>query len=245
MTDNYDSTSDEIFIELDELGKELDFLIKRDSQEQELFDHAFAWFDIVLEFPDKIESFVTNVLSLRKIVPLLNDEATDRFARGTILVGLVSAYEGLVHDLFNVFCNSSLQIKNAVKNIANLNEKDKCYLGLANNSSAEKLASSLKKKTLHDPAQVVRLSNILFKLPLPVPHEKEIKFYRSLLRARNLYVHDNGLLEGKEFKISLKVLGFSFNYFQALVDSYAHHLMEKANSAADEAKGVANVSAQM
>jgi hypothetical protein len=245
MTEDYDFESDEISLELDELTKELDFMIQSGEKEQELFDHAFAWFDIAFEFPEKLESFKENVLSLRKILPFLNDDATDRFARGTILVGLVSAYEGLVHDLFLVCCNSLPQVKNAVRNIARLNEKDKSYLGLANDSSAEKLASALKKKTLHDPAQVVRLSNILFNLPLPAPHEMEAKFYRSLLSARNIYVHDNGLLDGKEYKVPLEVLNFSFNYFQALVDSYAHHLLEQANRVADEANGVDHISIQV
>lgn len=241
MQENFDTDEDyyreseELMSELDRLEGELHEILRLEEIQSAAYDKAFAWFEVEADFPPIINAYRANVASLGKILPFLSDSKSDRFARGTVLVGLVSAYEALVHDLILLCCKSHALVSKAVENLEKLSPRDKSYLGFKKEPSRNDLIEKLKIKTLHDPAQVAQLCNVLFELPLPSPHEQEVRFYDSLLRARNSYTHVGGYLDGKEFKVTMKVLDFAFRYFHVLVDSYAQHIQDRARSASEEA----------
>ncbi|MFJ4246559.1 hypothetical protein SAMN04488483_0741 [Pseudomonas helmanticensis] len=235
LDEDFDFDSDESMKELDALEAELEELIRLDEIQSEAYEKAFAWFDVLFDFPAKIEIYKSNVASLEKLLSSLDDEPEDRFSRGTLLVGMLSAYEGLVHDLLLLCCQSQVLVSKAIKNLERLGGRDRSYLGLKKNPVGEDLVAKLKAKTLHDPAQVVRMCNVLFELPLPGPHDKEVKFYEALLSARNCYAHVGGYQAGKEYKVSIKTLRFSFGYFHRLVDTYALYVSECAHAASKEA----------
>ncbi|HBP5562195.1 TPA: hypothetical protein L6B75_28395 [Pseudomonas aeruginosa] len=226
---------DESMRELDALDAEIQELLRLEEIQSAAYDKAFAWWDVVGGLPSIFKRYKSNIASLEKMFPLLSDNKEDRFSRGTLLVGLVSAYEGLIHDFLLLCCQSYALATKAASNLNNLEPYDRTYLGLKVDCSRDELIMKLKKKTFHDPMQVTRLCNVLFELPLPGVHDKEVSYYRSLLKARNSYTHNGGYENGKEFRVSMKTLRFSFNYFHMLADSYEQYVAEQAIIAADEA----------
>ncbi|NWC90310.1 hypothetical protein [Pseudomonas reactans] len=226
---------DESMRELDALEAEIQELLRFEEIQSAAYDKAFAWWDVVDGSPSILKRYKSSIVSLEKMFPTLSDSPEDRFSRGTLLVGLVSAYEGLVHDFFLLCCQSYALATKAASNLKNLLPEDKSYLGLKVDCPRDELILKLKKKTFHDPTQVARLCNVLFELPLPKAHEKEVLYYNALLKARNSYTHNGGYEDGKEYKVSMKTLRFSFKYFHMLADSYERHIGERAVTAADEA----------
>lgn len=226
---------DESMRELDALDAEIQEFLRLEEIQSAAFDQAFAWWDVVDGLPSIFERYKSSIASLEKMFPSLSDSPADRFSRGTLLVGLVSAYEGLVHDFLLLCCHSYALATKAASNLKNLEPEDKSYLGLKVDCPRDALILKLKKKTFHDPMQLARLCNVLFELPLPRAHEKEVLYYKALLKARNSYTHNGGYEDGKEFKVSMKTLRISFKYFHKLADSYEWYVGERAFTAADEA----------
>lgn len=226
---------DQSMRELEALDAEFQECLRLEEIQSAAYDTAFAWWAVVGGLPSVFERYKSSIASLEKMLSTLSDSPEDRFSRGTLLVGLVSAYEGLVHDFLLQCCQSYPLATKAILNLENLEHKDKNYLGLKVDCTRDELVLKLKRKTFHDPMQVTRLCNVLFELPLPWAHEKEALYYKTLLKTRNSYTHNGGYEGHKELKVSMKTLRFSFKYFHMLADFYEHYVGERAITAADEA----------
>ncbi|MEL4418981.1 hypothetical protein [Shewanella algae] len=193
-----------------------------------LVDEAFEWWGVFLDLQYLTEQFQNDLRSLKLgvIIPKEQTEKDNSFLYGTLLSGVISLYEGFVHDLLEVCLNKDDFMNNAVANISRLDSKDQGYLKIRKNGSGEELRGKLKKATLHDPIQIARIVNALFKLPFPRPRDE---FIIKVLEIRNAFTHNNGKLNGEKISLSVSDFLFVFHFFDSIVAAYLDKLVKSGN----------------
>jgi hypothetical protein len=79
-----------------------------------------------------LDAFRMNIASLSHGILSFTEKkySNDNFMNGTFLVGIVSAYEGFIHDMFDTLCSEKDSIELALKNVDKLSSADKRYLRL-------------------------------------------------------------------------------------------------------------------
>lgn len=193
-----------------------------------LVNETFEWWVVLLDLQYLTAQFHNNLRSLKlgAIIPKEQTRKDNSFLYGTLLSGVISIYEGFVHDLLDACLNKDEFMNNAIANISALDPKDQGYLKIKQNGSGKDLRIQLKKATLHDPIQIARIVDALFKLPFPKPRDELII---KILKVRNAFTHNNGKINDK--KITLTVHDFLgvFDMFDEIVAAYLDKLVNMGN----------------
>jgi len=191
----------------------------------EKIDKLLEWQDVFCDLESALKVFNSNMRSLSRAISteIQQEKQEGDFLSGTLLVGVVSAYEGFIQSLFKLLCNNSKFMKMAIGNVRNLEKKDLKQLRLSKNKeySEKDLKGKIKKATLHDPLQVSRLSLVFFHLKFPSLNQKNIE---KLLKQRNLFTHHGGTSGGQQEKIDPKYIRDISNNINSLINSYVKNI---------------------
>ncbi|APC14613.1 hypothetical protein BLL42_02260 [Pseudomonas frederiksbergensis] len=228
MNDDSGSRVGELEFDWDENERELEAALRDMDFWGGQVEESGEWVSLLLSMQDKLFQFKDNMESISISFPVMESSAekSSQFLCGVMMVGIVSAYEGFVHDLFSVILDKSSHAELAVSQIEKLNDKDKAYLKLKGCQSYEVLKAALSRATLHDPNQIARLSSVLFNVILPsLPDD----FCAKLLRIRNDYSHNSGYDGHKKHKLSPLMVVDVFNFIMGLVGSYADIILQYAD----------------
>lgn len=182
MDDDLDFDFEEFERECEQHEKEMDTLNAQ-------LDNAFEWMGFLFDLQSSTERFNENMNSLNLGIESQKKESEPNyFLYGTLLIGIISAYEGFIHELFNACCNKTDYIKDALLNIKKLTNEDTLHLKISTKKtlSEGELKQKLLRATLHDPIQISRLSERLFGLKMPTIKND---FSKKLLELRNAFTH--------------------------------------------------------
>lgn len=193
-----------------------------------LVDEAFEWWGVFLDLQTLTEQFQNDLHSLKlgAIIPKKQTEKDNSFLYGTLLSGIISLYEGFVHDLLDICLNKDDFMNKALENISRLEPNDQGYLKIRKNGSGEELRLKLKKATLHDPIQIARIVGALFNLPFPRPRDE---FIIKVLEIRNNFTHNNGKLNGEKISLSVSDFLVVFRFFDSIVAAYLSKLVKSGH----------------
>lgn len=213
--------------ELDELLADLEIFEEKSNTK---IDGMFDYYDILCDLKEKLDVFISNIEAIRQGILSFDNktEVSQNFLNGTFLVGFVSAYEGFIHDYFEVCCSKKKYIQLALANIENLEKKDLRQLRLQ--SVKKRTEAYLKKRltesTLHDPVQIARISLVLFNLKMLELDNDEAK---QLLDQRNIFTHNGGLSDGKPLEITREYLISIYHAIYTLINSYFSAMKDHAD----------------
>lgn len=229
MNDKSTLEAEEVEFDWEENERELDEALKEIDYWGKQLEEGGEWIDLLLSMEGTLLRFKENMESLSIAFPALDssEEKNNQFLCGVMMVGIVSAYESVVHDLFSIILNKSSHSELAVSQIQNLSKKDKYHLKLKSCKTDEELRAALSRATLHDPNQIARLSMVLFNVPLPSLPES---FCAKLLRIRNDYSHNGGYDGGKKHKLSPTVVLEMFRFIMDLVSTYNDAVLQHADA---------------
>ncbi|MGI2192885.1 HEPN domain-containing protein [Shewanella baltica] len=202
----------------------IDFIDDTETLEKEInddllrMDESNELLDISVELICSIENFNNNMECLAKTFHLLTDDKNNPFLKGTILAGIISAFEGFVHELFKIFCNKPIYISRAMENIRStpkpiLNKSFK----LQKVTSEKTLKNMLLNSTFNDPVTISFISELLFKLNMP-PFDKE--YTRSIIEKRNAFTHKNGIRDDCYVSITYDEILAAYDHYFDTVKSY-------------------------
>lgn len=195
-------------------------------------DELFDWLGVLQDIQVEVARYNSNVTDLKAAFAVLDDnECRSPFLAGTLLVGVVSAYEAFIHGLFEACCNKTEFMNIAVANMGNLCDSDRAHLKLKKKETAVSLRNKLNRATLHDPLQMARLSMVLFRLAMPSLGTSETNL---LLEIRNTFTHRNGIRSGKPVFLMKSGLLSVFNALDYLVNGYVETLLGKAELASQQ-----------
>lgn len=210
-----------------ELNQFIDEL-EKDSKEidkinAELENH-FEWLEIITGLNEISRKFVSNMDSLSSIHESISDTIDHSFLIGTLWSGVISSYEGFVHNLFDLLLSNRIHAQEAIYKAPSLDKGllDQIRLNKNKSISVEELRSLFRKATLNNPNKGAALANHLFKTNIPEIDEKEML---SALEIRNAYTHNNGGIE-----VSLPSLELFHNKIDTVVSSHIKELLNQANS---------------
>ncbi len=209
--------------EYEQHQKEIDTLIAQ-------IDHSFEWLDLLSDLQSSLERFNENMNSLNIGIESQKKESEPNcFLCGTLIIGIISAYEGFVHELFNACCNKTNYIKDALLNIEKLTSEDANHLKISTKKTPTEgeLKQKLLRATLHDPIQISRLSEQLFGLKMPTIKNNDL--CRKLLGLRNAFTHNNGYLGGEYLKPSCHDVKICHQIFVDLVNGYVNSITKNAD----------------
>jgi len=203
---------------IEELYEEAQSEIDADNDK---IDELLGWLDVFCDLECALKAFNSNMSSLFRAISteIQQEKQEGDFLSGTLLVGVVSAYEGFIQSLFQLLCNNSNFMKMAIGNVRKLEEKDLNQLRLSKNKqySEKTLKDKIKKATLHDPRQVSRLSLVFFHLKFPSLNQKDIE---KILKQRNIFTHHGGISNGQQEKITPRYILDISNNINSLINGY-------------------------
>lgn len=204
--DEFEKEMEEFNREWEEFNRKWEeFNREWEEQEKEL-DKCFEFMDILEKMPDVSKQFEQNINQIRPLIYITSSE--HKFLCGTLLVGLISAYEGLVQDLLNLLAQSSHFDKQS------LYDKFKKIDGFSNDKSInpDNLFEKLSTKTLNNPFKTLMLLNNLFELDLVQDNTAFQTFgekSKNLIEIRNDLVHHAGKKRSHEISIEyLKIVSY-------------------------------------
>lgn len=213
--------------ETNKINEEIEFSLEKIDRLSQYIETGFELDFILQETIQILHNFNVNIVSIGDVINKLpnKDNSKHRFLIGILFGGVVSAYEGMVHDFVDLLMNSiNFKKEEAIKKIPQevLNAL-KIKEGLAWNE----LAKFLQKATLNRPNIVARILNALFEFNIPEGNEKEIA---SLIKMRNDFAHNNGFSrDGLVHNPSWDELNAFCTLMDELVSSYAISLQAKAD----------------
>lgn len=216
-------------MELEEHLAELDILEKEMDQHSALMNEAGEWLGLAFDVAEDLNRFIENMESLFSVFEVIEkSEKGNYFLIGTLWSGVLGAYEGFVHDLFERLLGKEAYLEHAVKNVPNLSDKDKNYLRLNQKKSIGKveLETQLRRATLHEPNQIARLVNILFGISVPTVCEAQVE---RALNIRNAYIHNNGFDQGTRVEVDLASLKEFHHVIDDLISHFAYELQREMN----------------
>lgn len=206
---------------------ELDKKIEEYEKNLKFIDTAFEWLDLHHKFIPILQNFINNTEGISDVIEHLpnKDDSKHQFLIGTLLNGVTSAYEGMVHDFVHLLMTNSNYRKE--DNTEKIQEKDLKSLNIKKNLPWDELSKRLKKSTLNHPNIVARIINALFELNIPEGDEEEIQYQ---IEMRNDFTHNNGINKaGTTHKVSWKYLEDFLTRIHKLVSNYAVSLQSDAD----------------
>jgi hypothetical protein len=184
MYEDHDYQINQLIDELEKDAKEYDAL------NFELKTH-FEWLDIITELNEVYNKFISNMDSLSSVYDAISVETDNVFLIGILWSGVLSAYEGFVHDFFDLLLSKQIHAEEATKKSSSLEKNISNQIRIKNNKSTspEILRDLFRKATLNDPTKVAKLANQLFKTNIPLIDEETVA---RALNIRNAFTHNNG-----------------------------------------------------
>lgn len=212
----------------EDLDKLLESLDKEHEKLSAEIEEANETIDLCLTMIDCMADFTTNMKSLSLAFPIL-DSTTDRsenFLNGVIYSGIISAYEGCIHDIMIAVVSKSSYLELAITRWNFLSTEDRNHLRVKNKPTSESIKSALRKRTLHDPNQISRIVKALFDLDIP---SLPTNICTALMNARNAYTHNNGKTNGSNENISARTVKFTYNLIMGLINNFSNSILHKVD----------------
>lgn len=212
-----DKDLDRLIEELEKDNAEIDKLTSE-------LDRHFDWLDVLSELEGISNKFVSNMSSLSSIYKSISSSVDNNFLIGTLWCGVISAYEGFVHDLFDLLLSKKTHSQEAIKKMQNLDKNLKHQIKLKRDESPsiDELRSLFKKATLNNPNKGADLANHLFNTNIPKIDKSEIE---NVLRIRNAYAHNNGGIS-----VSISSLERFHGKIDAAVSDYINDVLRQASN---------------
>lgn len=213
--DLQDDGLDQLLQEVDQMGGEF-------AADQQRLDTEFAWDMLYQDMRPILRRFIDHLQSIDDVMEHLpdKDDARQRFLIGTLLGGVVSAYEGMVHDFVDLLMNSD-NYKNTER-IRYIQGDDLKRLKIKQGLGWDELAARLGKATLNHPNVVARILNSLFKFSVPQGDEDALE---RLIQMRNDFTHNNGLNQlGVAYEVSWDYLSHFIVDMDELVAMYVRNV---------------------
>ncbi|MGC4075938.1 MAG: hypothetical protein QM702_02655 [Rubrivivax sp.] len=217
MIEDDDFELNRIMDELEEGSKEINEINSE-------LENYFEWLEVLTGLNKISKKFVSNMDSLSSIHGSISDTIDNSFLIGTLWSGVISSYEGFVHDLFDLLLSNRIHAQAAVEGAPSLDKGllDQIKLNKNKYISAEDLRFLFRKATLSNPNKGAALANHLFKTNIPEIEDKEML---SALKIRNAYTHNNGGVE-----VSLSSLELFHDKIDTAVGGYIKEILNQANS---------------
>lgn len=181
-------------------------------------DIANEWGAVFHKLADPVERFISNMNSIKSILKHLEgSELSNDFINGVLFVGIFSAYEGLIHEMFEIYCEMKNISADAQKKITALDNEAKDLLQFFLKKHRNKpLAESLTEITLHDPYRISCLS-ALFGIKTPTLDKEN---YDLMWEKRNIFAHHAGTKKGETISIDSHYVFLVHEKFLQLIDGY-------------------------
>lgn len=218
---------------LDQLIKEIELEGRQLEELSQNVDTGFAWLTLYEDMRPILRRFIDHLRSIDDVVGHLpnKDDVRHRFLLGTLFGGVVSAYEGMVHDFVDLLMNSD-NYKN-IERLKNIDTNDLNRLRIKQGPSWGELTLGLGRATLNHPNIVTRILNSLFEFSVPQVDEDALE---HLIQMRNDFTHNNGFNKvGEAYEVSWEQLSNFIVGIDELVAIYvqnvhvhAHRFLEKA-----------------
>jgi len=217
MIEDEDFELNQLIDELENDAKEIDDLYF------ELETH-FKWFDIVVELKGVSKKFISNMDSLSSIYEAISAKTDNSFLIGTLWSGVLSAYEGFVHDFFDLLLSNQIHSEEATKKSSTLEKKISSQLRIKDKKSisTEQLRIVFRKATLNNPINGAKLANHLFNTNIPLIDEETIE---AALKIRNAFTHNNGGVV-----VTLSALEAFHEKIDFVVSNFINEILSQANN---------------
>ena len=160
--DEFNDDLDLSFYELDAESAEIDKLISH-------VENACSWLPLLDELSEITDNFIRNMESLEITFDLIRDnDVNSFFLKGTIWVGIISAYEGFLHDMLHTILQKKEFFNLAQERIPKLDIKIKNRLNIKNQENLTKklLEDKIREATLNNPSQGAIIMRHLFDFPI-------------------------------------------------------------------------------
>lgn len=222
----------------DDFDKELELAIKEFEKKAEEFDEIrnnidklTLWAPLLEDLYQILEVFIKNMESLELSFNFIEDDNdTAYFLSGVVWCGIISAYEGFIHDLLHAILQKDDFFDSAKGNFSKLNDNLKYRLLNKNKWDSfdrEILEKGLRDATLSNPTVAAILMEVLFDLPMPKINKSRFK---SILKIRNAYAHNNGFKNGKKQVVEKAKLVSLHEEMDKLVCEFASKITNKFNN---------------
>ncbi|HCE1882654.1 hypothetical protein HJ057_23770 [Vibrio parahaemolyticus] len=197
-----------------------------------ILDEGFEWWEILEYVVLYSEEFELGLEQLKQgaLVTLVKKEQDFSYLLGSLITGVVSLYEGFVHNIFDSCLDKNDFMEYALNNVGNLTPKDQGYLKIPKNADVIVLKKCIKKVTLHDPVQIQRLAKSFFNLEFPSPNPE---LYKRVIEIRNAFTHNSGRINGEAVKLSTKDFLIVHDSFKRLAARYNNELVSSAKTFMD------------
>lgn len=215
--EDFDSELEKFIEEMDEDQKEIE-------KKFDEIENLHKWEDLISGLLPISEKFAKNMDSLSSAYALKLEPESHSFLIGTLWAGVLAAYEGFAHDLFDLLLSKETHVNEALKRASTMSKNLKSQIRMKDNlsPSASDLRNLFKTATLHNPSRGVALANHLFDIEIPEVDENSIE---NALKIRNAYAHNNGGVE-----VSLPLLEEFHNQIESLVSKFIYSILGQANN---------------
>lgn len=209
----------------DEFNEDMKALERMEEEGKEIYqaiDTASEWLDIHSKTESILYRFIENMKGIECVIENLpeKDNSKQRFLIATLLGGVISAYEGMVHNFVTLLMKNKNYRKE--ENLKKIKVEDLERLNIKKHISWDDLVIRLNGATLNRPNLVARILNALFEFNIPEGDEEEIK---NLIAMRNDFTHNNGInSEGKEYDVSWEYLTSFLSRMDGLVATYVNSM---------------------
>lgn len=213
--DDFEKLFDELEREHHQFNAEL---IKAD----EAIDLCLAMMDILNTFHENMSSLSLSFATLES-----KPEEPTNFLTGIICSGIISAYEGCIHDILDAILSNNSLLESAISRWPSLTTADRGYLKIKGQLNQESIRNKLRTKTLHDPNQISRIVKSLFDMDIPKLPDA---LCQALLRTRNAYTHNNGIINGSKDILTPKSVIKVYNLIFNLITRFSDAIQERIDT---------------
>lgn len=220
LTDSDDDGLDQLIKDIELAGRELEELGQN-------IDTGFVWLNLHKDMLPILRRFIEHLKSIDDVVHHLpdKDNVRHRFLLGTLFGGVVSAYEGMVHDFVDLLMNCDNY--KSIERITKIEANDLKRLRIKQGPGWDELALGLGKATLNHPNVVARILNSLFEFSVPQADEDALE---HLIKMRNDFTHNNGFDgTGQAYEVSWEELSAFIVGIDELVALYVQNVHAHAH----------------
>lgn len=168
-----------------------------------------------------VEQFNINIKKIEVFIKFAS-ENNNSYLNGLLLIGIISAFEGFIHEVLKVSCDKPIYISKAMKRLSSLpiGEIEKFHT-LKNVKDEITLKKRLLENNFNDPVKINRVSKVLFGFSAP---EIDEIYTRELIDKRNALIHNNGFYNGCYLNISLLEINKSYEHYFLAVNDYVSEI---------------------
>lgn len=168
-----------------------------------------------------VNKFNANINQIDELIKLAIKN-NNSYLNGLLLIGIISAFEGFIHEVLKVSCDKPIYISKAMKRLNSLPISEiKKFHTLKNVKDEVTLKERLLANNFNDPVKINRVSKILFGFSAP---EIDEIYTRELIDKRNALIHNNGFYNGCYLNISLPEIKKSYEHYFSAVNDYVNEI---------------------